>query len=118
MGTLFAAAPRPLSSRKRWLAHALKPKGTLTVDDGAREALLVSKRSLLPSGVREVSGSFRNGDPVDIADLSGQVFARGLAVYGAEELRKIAGHKTGELEALLGYKYLDEAVHRDDLVEL
>ncbi len=118
VGTLFLSAPRALPSRKRWLAHALKAKGVLHVDEGARRAVLHGKRSLLPSGVREVTGSFKNGDPVDIAVGSGQAFARGLAVYSADELRKIAGHKTGEVEKILGYKILDEVVHRDDLVEL
>lgn len=118
VGTFFHALPDRLSSRERWMAHALKPKGELRVDEGARKALVSSKRSLLPSGVREVVGSFRNGDPVDIADLEGRVFARGLAGYSADEIRRIAGRRTSEIEALLGYKYLDEVVHRDDLVEL
>ncbi|MBI5544169.1 MAG: glutamate 5-kinase, partial [Deltaproteobacteria bacterium] len=116
-GTLFLPAPR-MASRKRWLAHALKAKGVLKVDDGARKALLVAKRSLLPSGVREVAGSFRHGEAVDIADLNGVVFARGLAAYGADEIRKVAGHRSNEVERLLGYKRLDEVVHRDNLVEL
>ncbi len=118
VGTIFTAGAEPLSSRKRWVAHALKPKGSLIVDEGARKALLANKRSLLPSGVREVSGNFKIGDAVDITDPSGAVFARGLAGYSADELRRIAGHKTSEIEQLLGYKYLDEVVHRDDLVEL
>lgn len=119
VGTLFEANPeRRLSSRQRWIAHALKPKGSLKVDDGARRAILVSKRSLLATGVREVVGSFKNGDPVDITDLEGKTFARGLSTYSAEEVRQIAGRKSSEIEAVLGYKYLDEIVHRDELVEL
>jgi glutamate 5-kinase len=117
VGTLFAAAGEKLPSRKRWI-HALKPKGVLTVDDGARRAILAQKRSLLPSGVRAVEGSFKHGDPIDIADASGAVFARGLTGYSGEEIQKLAGKKTSEIEAVLGYKYLDEVVHRDDLVEL
>ncbi len=118
IGTWFHAEAERLTGRKRWMAHALKPKGQLRVDDGAKRALLESKRSLLPSGVREVVGSFQNGDPVDIADLGGAVFARGLAGYSADEIRKVAGRKSSEIEAVLGYKYLDEIVHRDHLVEL
>jgi glutamate 5-kinase len=118
VGTTFAAEATVLSSRKRWMAHALKPKGELRVDEGARRAVTERKRSLLPSGVREVLGSFKLGDPVDIADLAGAVFARGLAGYSAEEIRCIRGRKSTEIEALLGYKFLDEVVHRDDLVEL
>lgn len=116
VGTLFQAAEK-LPSRKRWIG-ALKPKGVLVVDDGARKALLQGKRSLLPSGVRSATGNFGLGDAVDVADSSGSPFARGLAGYTAEEVRVIAGHKSSEIEALLGYKYLDEVVHRDDLVEL
>lgn len=118
IGTLFLAGETPLPARKRWLAHALKPKGTLKVDDGARRAVVEKKHSLLPSGVREISGSFEVGDPVDIAGLDGTVFARGLAGYSASEMRQIAGKHTHEIEPTLGYRYLDEAVHRDDLVEL
>jgi glutamate 5-kinase len=118
VGTWFSAETERLSSRKRWVAHALKPKGTLTVDEGAKKALLANKRSLLPSGVRTVAGNFKIGEAVDIADPTGAVFARGLAGYSAEEIRRIAGHKTSEIEKLLGYKYLDEVVHRDDMVEL
>ena len=88
------------------------------VDAGARKALVESGRSLLPSGVRSVHGQFRMGDPVDIAVDPGRPFARGLAGYGADEVRRIAGLKTSEIERALGYKYLDEVVHRDDLVVL
>jgi adenylosuccinate synthase len=76
------------------------------------------KLSLLPSGVREVEGNFEAGDPVDLSDLSGVAFARGLAAYGAHDLRLIAGKKSAEIEAVLGFRYLDEAVHRDDLAVL
>ena len=118
VGTLFLPEQTRLSSRKRWMAHALKPKGELRVDDGARRALTEQKRSLLPSGVKEVVGSFKLGDPVDICSLTGAPFARGLAGYSADEIRRIQGRKTTEIEAVLGYKFLDEVVHRDDLVEL
>jgi glutamate 5-kinase len=75
-------------------------------------------KSLLPSGVRSVEGSFGVGDPVDIAGERGRPFARGLAGYGADEVRRIAGLKTSEIERTLGYKYLDEVIHRNDLVLL
>jgi glutamate 5-kinase len=65
-----------------------------------------------------VEGQFGVGDPVDIAVDAGRPFARGLAGYGADEVRRIAGLKTSEIERALGYKYLDEVVHRDDLVVL
>jgi len=88
------------------------------VDPGARRALVEQGRSLLPSGVRGVEGQFGIGDPVDIAVERGHPFARGLAGYGADEVRRIAGLKTSEIERALGYKYLDEIVHRNDLVVL
>jgi glutamate 5-kinase len=94
----------------------LKARGELRVDEGAREALLARKKSLLPSGIKEVLGTFLSGDPVEIAGLDGRPFARGLAVYGADEVRRIQGLRSAEIEARLGYRLLDCVVHRDDLV--
>ena len=118
LGTVFGRDAERLSSRKGWLAAAARGKGTILVDAGARRALSDQGRSLLPSGVRGVQGHFGIGDPVDIAVEGGRPFARGLAGYGDDELRRIAGLKTGEIERALGYKYLDEVVHRNDLVVL
>jgi glutamate 5-kinase len=119
VGTLFEPPPGArLHARTAWIAHALKPRGTLTVDEGARRALLERKKSLLPSGIRAVAGNFAQGDPVDLADERGASFARGLVAYGAEELRRIAGKKSNQLEAILGFRGKDEAVHRDDLAVL
>jgi glutamate 5-kinase len=118
VGTVFARGAQRLSARKGWLASAARGKGVIVVDAGARRALVESGKSLLPSGVRAVHGSFRVGDAVDIALDPARPFARGLAGYGAEEVRRIAGLKTSEIEGALGYKYLDEVVHRDDLVLL
>ena len=118
VGTFFPPAAEKLSARKGWLAVAAKGKGTILVDAGARRALLTQGRSLLPSGVKSVAGHFGVGDPVDIAVERGRPFARGLAGYGADEVRRIAGLKTGEIEGALGYKYLDEVVHRSDMVLL
>ncbi|WP_242396090.1 glutamate 5-kinase [Anaeromyxobacter oryzisoli] len=118
LGTVFAPGAHHLSSRKGWLAAAAKSRGVIVVDAGARRAVVEQGRSLLPSGVRSVQGQFRVGDPVDIAAETGRPFARGLAGYGAEEIRRIAGLKTSEIERVLGYKYLDEIVHRNDLVVL
>lgn len=118
VGTVFARGTERLSSRKGWLAAAARGKGTILVDAGARRALSDQGRSLLPSGVRGVEGQFGIGDPVDIAVEGGRPFARGLAGYAAHEVRRIAGLKTSEIERALGYKYLDEVVHRNDLVVL
>jgi glutamate 5-kinase len=118
LGTVFAPDRERLTSRKGWLAAAARGKGTILVDPGARRALVEQGRSLLPSGVRGVEGHFGVGDPVDIAVDPSRPFARGLAGYGADEVRRIAGLKTGEIERALGYKYLDEIIHRNDLVVL
>lgn len=118
VGTLFWPATSTLDSRAHWIAHTLRPRGTLIVDEGAVAALLDRARSLLPSGIVRVRGNFRQGDPVDLADREGRVFARGLAVYSSSELETIRGKKTTEIAALLGYHLGDEAVHRDDLVIL
>jgi glutamate 5-kinase len=118
VGTFFPPEPERLSGRKGWLAAAAKGKGVILVDAGARRALVEQGRSLLPSGVKGVSGHFGVGDPVDIAVDGRRPFARGLAGYGADEVRRIAGVKTSEIERTLGYKYLDEVVHRSDMVLL
>ena len=119
VGTLFeSSASTRRSARTAWIAHALKPRGRLLVDAGARDAVLGAKRSLLPSGIRSVEGDFGRGDPVDLVDEQGRVFARGLSAYEDGELRRIAGHKSSDIEGVLGYRYLDEAVHRDDLAVL
>jgi glutamate 5-kinase len=118
VGTFFPPEPERLSSRKGWLLAAAKGKGVIVVDAGAKKALVERGKSLLPSGVKAVQGHFGVGDPVDVAAEGGKPFARGLAGYGADELRRIAGLKTSEIEGALGYKYLDEVVHRNDLVLL
>jgi glutamate 5-kinase len=118
VGTMFEPAADRRHARNAWIAHALKPKGKLVVDAGARGALVQKKKSLLPSGVKAVEGNFAAGDAVDLCDESGSVFARGLAAYGADELRKLAGKKSAQIEATLGWRGIDEAVHRDDLAVL
>lgn len=118
VGTWFRPQRGGKKARASWISHALVPLGMLRVDDGARRAILESHKSLLPSGVSAVEGDFQEGEPVDLADLAGNVFARGLVAYGSEALRRIAGKKSSEFESLLGYRSVDEAVHRDDLVLL
>jgi glutamate 5-kinase len=117
-GTVFWPSVSRLQSRKHWIAYALRPAGTLVVDAGARRALVEAGRSLLPSGVRAVRGRFGAGDAVSVVDEAGSEFARGLCAFDAEEVERIAGRRSSELEALLGYKSVDEVIHRDDLVLL
>ncbi|HKA90158.1 MAG TPA: glutamate 5-kinase [Haliangiales bacterium] len=118
VGTLFLPSDERLQGRKHWIAYALKPAGVLVVDAGARAALVDGRKSLLPSGIREVRGAFAIGDAVSIRSEDGAEFARGLASYAAEEIVRIRGRRSADIEPILGYKYLDEVVHRDDLVIL
>ncbi len=111
--TWFTADEDPQAARKRWIG-AMKPKGTLILDDGAARALSRGK-SLLPAGVTGVEGQFGRGDPVAISDLSGAVLAIGLTRYTAAEARAIAGHPSQDFEAILGYTGRAALVHRDDM---
>ncbi len=104
-GTLFVPQPNKLKGRKRWIAFFHHPKGTLTVDDGAKKALRESGRSLLPPGIKACQGSFAAGDVVRICDMDGTEFARGIARFAAAEV------KAGDLARI-------EVIHRDDLVIL
>jgi glutamate 5-kinase len=118
IGTFIAADESKGSGRKRWIARDLQKRGELRVDDGAVKAIVDLHKSLLPSGVKEVRGQFAEGDAIDICDLKGRPFARGLAGYASDDLKRIVGVKSADIETVLGYKFLDEAVHRDDLVIL
>ncbi len=113
--TWFLPSSEPLTARKRWIAGRLKAEGALTVDSGAERAL-GQGASLLPAGVLEVTGAFERGDLLLVQSRDGRVLARGLAAYGSEDAKRIRGHKSGEIEALLGYRGRDEMIHRDDLV--
>ncbi len=118
LGTLFLPSQSTLSARKHWIAYALRPKGSLQVDAGARMALVEKKKSLLPSGIIAVQGEFAMGDSVRLLGPDGEEFARGLAGYDSDEILKIKGKNTSEIQEILGYRSLDEVVHRDDLVVL
>ncbi len=115
-GTFFHPGESRISARRHWILHILKPQGTVVVDDGAKKALLEMGRSLLPSGIMEVSGNFESGEAVLLSDRDGNELGRGLVNYHAHELRQIMGRKTGEIEQILGYKNFDEAVHRNNMV--
>ena len=111
----FAPSPEPVTARKTWIAGQLQPAGKLTVDDGALKALDGGK-SLLPAGVRAVEGEFSRGDTVAVVTRDGREIARGLAGYDASEARQIAGKKSSEISAILGYSGRAAMIHRDDLV--
>lgn len=112
--TWFVAQGDPQAARKRWIS-AMKPRGELRVDAGAVAALRAGK-SLLPAGVTGVAGSFGRGDPVAILGPSGDGLGKGLMRYTAAEAKAIAGHRSGEIEAILGYAGRAALIHRDDMV--
>ncbi|CAN7192503.1 glutamate 5-kinase [Pararhizobium sp. LjRoot235] len=111
----FAPSRSPVTARKTWIAGQLLPAGTLVIDAGAETALR-SGKSLLPAGVRQVTGSFSRGDTIAIIGAEGREIARGLAGYDADEARQIAGKKSAEIAAILGYAGRAAMVHRDDMV--
>jgi glutamate 5-kinase len=112
--TWFLPKGDPQAARKRWI-NAMKPRGELRLDDGAVLALRDGK-SLLPAGVTAVSGSFGRGDPVAILSPNGDVLGKGLVRYTAEEARAIAGRRSIEIAAILGYQARSALIHRDDMV--
>ena len=111
----FAPSGTPVTARKTWIAGQLQPAGELHVDAGAVTALGAGK-SLLPAGVRSVTGHFGRGDTVAVIGPAGREIGRGLAGYDADEARQITGRKSAEIEAILGYAGRAAMVHRDDLV--
>lgn len=113
--TWFHAIATPKAARKKWIAGTLKPAGTLTIDDGAATALQ-SGKSLLPAGVRGVSGAFERGDVVRIVNGAGHELGRGLVAYGAAEAHAIMGRKSAEIAEILGAIHRDVMIHRDDMV--
>lgn len=117
VGTRFLPEDKPLAKRRQWLAFASHPKGRIIVDAGAREALTAKARSLLASGVKDLTGTFEAGDVVGLIE-AGVEFARGLTNFSSRDLDKIKGMKTSEIEKVLGSLPADEVVHRDNLAVL
>ncbi len=115
--TLFHARTSPRTARKEWIAAAIGPLGTLTVDAGAVAALRAG-RSLLPAGVTRVDGTFARGDAVLVEDEAGRTVAKGLVAYDAADARRIAGQKSEATARILGFRGRDEMIHRDHLVLL
>ena len=113
--TWFIPSGNPQTARKRWISGSLQSLGSVIVDDGA-VAALERGRSLLPAGILRIEGTFQRGDAITIMKRDGSEFGRGLIAYSSEDTTQIIGHKTGEIEDLLGYRGRDEIIHRDDLV--
>jgi glutamate 5-kinase len=118
IGTRFLPVKNKLDSRQRWLLSGLCTRGKLTVDDGAALALKQKKCSLLAAGILEVEGVFQRGDIVDICDLHGVKLGSGITNYTSVEVQAIKGAHSGKINALLGYDYGSELVHRNNLVIL
>ncbi len=115
LGTLFLARELKPHLRKSWIAFGSKVEGVVTVDDGAKLALVDKGKSLLPSGIIAVAGNFHSGEVVSIVDSQGREFARGITNYDQTELERIKGVKCKDICGILGYKDYDEAIHRDNL---
>lgn len=115
VGTLFFADPCRLTGRKLWIANS-RSKGAVTVDEGAVRAVRDRGKSLLPSGVVAVKGSFASGELIGVEDSAGREIARGLVRYPADQVRRILGHKTAEAAEILQVDSPQEVIHRDDMV--
>ena len=115
--TLFISKTSKLHARKKWIISSISPKGELTIDDGAKKALINGK-SLLAAGIKKVSGKFKKGDHIKIIDSKRNEFARGLSSFSSEEIVKIIGCHSNEIEKILGYISKSEVVHKDDMVKI
>lgn len=115
-GTLILPARERISARKHWIRYNLEPEGQIYIDEGAARAVTRAGKSLLPIGVVRASGNYDCGALVNILDVSGRRIAVGLINYSSDEMARIMGHQTAEIEWILGYRRNDEAVHADNLV--
>jgi glutamate 5-kinase len=115
--TWFLPRISKLDARKKWIISSISPKGKLIIDDGAKKALSNGK-SLLAAGIKEISGKFQKGDHIKILDKQNFECARGLSSFSSDEIIKIMGHHSKEIEKLLGYITKSEVVHKDDMVEI
>jgi glutamate 5-kinase len=118
VGTYFAGGVGEVEARKLWIAFARHPKGSVVVDGGARDALCLRGKSLLPAGVVRVEGTFAAGDPIAVVDANGVQVARGLADVSSADLDRIKGLKSAEIGNLAPELAGREVVHRDRLVIL
>jgi len=117
-GTIFLPRDKKIPARHRWIAFTGRPSGIIAVDEGARRAIVEKGKSLLVAGVRQIVGTFKVGDMVDIRDDKGQTIGRGLVNYSSQDAAAIAGCNTSDIASRLGQKTFDELIHRDNLVVL
>ncbi len=116
LGTVCMPAVRKMDSRKRWIALTARPSGTIQIDDGAATAICDRHKSLLATGIAQITGRFNRGDVLLVRSETGKELARGLTNYSAEELRLIMGKRSSQFQKLLGNAAYDEVIHRDNLV--
>ncbi len=115
--TWFISKVSKLQARKKWIISSISPKGEVVIDDGAKKAL-ISGKSLLAAGIKKVSGKFNKGDHIKILDSKRREFARGLSSFSSNEITKIIGCHSNEIQKILGYISKSEVVHKDDMVEV
>ena len=118
LGTVCMPAVRKMDSRQRWIALTARPSGTIQIDDGAAKAICERHKSLLATGITQITGRFERGDVLLVRSETGKELARGLTNYSAEELRLIMGKRSSQFEKLLGNAAYDEVIHKDNLVVL
>ena len=118
VGTFFVPRKKSVSSRKLWIAFGRMTRGTIFVDEGAKEAVISKGKSLLPAGITRCRGHFEPGDAVNIADKKGDIFAKGLTNFSSEEINKIKGLKSEEVSSILSEDADEEVIHRDCLLVL
>ena len=112
--TWFSSKVSKLDARKKWIISSVAPKGAIIIDDGAKKALK-SGKSLLAAGIKKITGKFNKGDHIKILDKKNTECARGLSSFTSEEIIKIMGHHSNEIEKLLGYVAKSEVIHKDDM---
>ncbi|MDH5727314.1 MAG: glutamate 5-kinase, partial [Nitrospira sp.] len=117
-GSLFLAKERRLNSRKHWIAFTLRSRGQVHLDQGAVDALSTRGRSLLASGILQVTGLFEAGDPVSCFTPDGKEFAKGLVNFSSDSLHQMKGLKTAVIQEQFGPQEYEEVIHRDNLVIL
>ena len=115
--THFFPKVSTLDAKKKWIIGSLSSNGTIQIDDGASKALLNGK-SLLAAGVVKIDGSFSKGENVLILDRNNNELARGLSSFSSNEINKIKGKQSKEIEKILGYLSKSEIIHKDDMVLL
>ncbi len=115
--TWFISKITKLHARKKWIISSVSPKGELIIDDGAKKALMNGK-SLLAAGIKKVLGRFKKGDHIKILDNKRKEFARGLSSFSSDEINKILGRHSNEIQDILGFISKSEVVHKDDMVKI